>query len=61
MNAASVKALIDNYQAAIEYYSSHNIPYYEIYLEYITRLYQRKDVRMVLGTDLPDIRKKDSF
>lgn len=45
--------LVDRYQSAVEFYSSHNVPYYELYLEYITRLYQRKDVRTVMGTDLP--------
>jgi len=42
MNISTVKQLADRYQAAVEFYSSQNIPYYEVYLDDITKLYKEE-------------------
>lgn len=37
------------YQEIIEYYSRKNIPYFELYIEKMSKLYQRPDVQLVIG------------
>lgn len=35
----------------VEYYSSHDNPYFEIYIEKITKLYERPDVELIMDAE----------
>jgi hypothetical protein len=48
-NSDTIKDVGKIYQGLVEYYSSIGMPYYEIYLQKISNLYARADVKLILG------------
>lgn len=51
LNSSTIRAMNDSYQRAIEFYSGKNVPHYEIFLDKISRLYQRADVRVIMSSE----------
>jgi hypothetical protein len=51
LNIYTIRDLVNKYQEAVDFYSSENVPYYNVYLDKISKMYSREEIKVIMGAE----------